>query len=443
MLLSFSCQNFKSFNKEATLSLVPETRLTELKYSILHQKIGKKTAKALSTAVIYGPNASGKTSMINAMSCLRQIVLKGNIEDNADDLTGDHVSARMNLIPFKFNKEAKPISFDISFVTDGIKFRYTLDFFVGLFLEEKAERFIKKEELSINDHIVFTREKDRVTTLQVKPIIHYLNMGDLINNTEMVQEMMTANISPRTLLLTTDFNSFCSKKIVEMMTKWFTNDFLVINRSNEKKFLPTIPQKEGIALIDQRLNKIAKEAGILGSDFAYAYDPDTNQEKLITVLEKNNNKVVGIDSEQVESVGTLRLIKMMPVILYALSHGSSLIIDELDASLHPTIIMNIVAIFHNDEINKHGAQLIFNTHNPIYLNNRLLRRDEIKFVEKDDNGSSIYALSDFKTNGEISVRKTTDYMKNYFVNRYGAILDIDFSDIIDDIINGENEDGKR
>ena len=227
------------------------------------------------------------------------------------------------------------------------------------------------------------------------------------------------------------------------MTQWFTNDFLVINRSNEKKFLPTIPQKEGIALIDQRLNKIAKEAGILGSDFAYAYDPDTNQEKLITVLEKNNNKVVGIDSEQVESVGTLRLIKMMPVILYALSHGSSLIIDELDASLHPTIIMNIVAIFHNNEINKHGAQLIFNTHNPIYLNNRLLRRDEIKFVEKDDNGSSIYALSDFKTNGEISVRKTTDYMKNYFVNRYGAILDIDFSDIIDDIINGENEDGKR
>jgi AAA15 family ATPase/GTPase len=105
--------------------------------------------------------------------------------------------------------------------------------------------------------------------------------------------------------------------------------------------------------------------------------------------------------------------------------------------------MNIVSIFHNDEINKHGAQLIFNTHNPIYLNNRLLRRDEIKFVEKDDNGSSIYALSDFKTNGEISVRKTTDYMKNYFVNRYGAILDIDFSDIIDDIINGENEDGKR
>ena len=417
MLLSFSCQNFKSFNKEATLSLIPETRLTELKYSILHQKIGKKSVKALSTAVIYGPNASGKTSMINAMSCLRQIVLKGNIEDNADDLTGDHVSARMNLIPFKFNKEAKPISFDISFVTDGIKFRYTLDFFVGLFLEEKAERFIKKEELSINDHIVFTREKDRVTTLQVKPIIHYLNMGDLINNTEMVQEMMTANISPRTLLLTTDFNSFCSKKIVEMMTKWFTNDFLVINRSNEKKFLPTIPQKEGIALIEQRLNKIAKEAGILGSDFAYAYDPDTNQEKLITVLEKNNNKVVGIDSEQVESVGTLRLIKMMPVILYALSHGSSLIID--------------------------GAQLIFNTHNPIYLNNRLLRRDEIKFVEKDDNGSSIYALSDFKTNGEISVRKTTDYMKNYFVNRYGAILDIDFSDIIDDIINGENEDGKR
>ena len=117
--------------------------------------------------------------------------------------------------------------------------------------------------------------------------------------------------------------------------------------------------------------------------------------------------------------------------------------DELDASLHPMIIMNIISIFHNDDINKKGAQLIFNTHNPIYLNHKLLRRDEIKFVERDatTKSSSLYALSDFKANGEASVRKTSDYMKNYFINRYGAIVDRDFTDIIADVLKGAESNG--
>ena len=84
----------------------------------------------------------------------------------------------------------------------------------------------------------------------------------------------------------------------------------------------------------------------------------------------------------------------------------------------------------------HHAQLIFNTQNPVYLNRKLMRCDEIKFVERDENTKSgdLYELADFQTNGEKSVRKTSDYMKNYFVNRYGAILDIDFTDIISDMM---------
>ena len=116
--------------------------------------------------------------------------------------------------------------------------------------------------------------------------------------------------------------------------------------------------------------------------------------------------------------------------------GATLVIDELDASIHPMAIMNIINIFHNDEINKKGAQLIFNTHNPIFLNKDLFRRDEIKFVEKDSNGSIHYSLSDFGTSGSKGVRNTEDYMTNYFMNKYGAIQDIDFSDIF------TNEEGE-
>lgn len=110
--------------------------------------------------------------------------------------------------------------------------------------------------------------------------------------------------------------------------------------------------------------------------------------------------------------------------------------DEFDASIHPMALMNIVNIFHNDEVNINHAQLIFNTHNPIFLNSNMFRRDEIKFVERDEetHASTIYALSDFGTAGENGVRKGDDYMKNYFIDQYGAISDIDFTDLIKNVL---------
>ena len=117
--------------------------------------------------------------------------------------------------------------------------------------------------------------------------------------------------------------------------------------------------------------------------------------------------------------------------------------DEFDASIHPMAIMNIIKVFHNDDINIHCAQLVFNTHNPIFLSASLFRRDEIKFVERDDNtyASEQYALSDFKTSGKTGVRKGEDYMKNYFVNQYGAIKDVDFSPILESIIKEGDRHG--
>ena len=89
----------------------------------------------------------------------------------------------------------------------------------------------------------------------------------------------------------------------------------------------------------------------------------------------------------------------------------------------------------------HHAQLIFNTHNPIFLNANLYRRDEIKFVERDERThySSHYSLSDFGTSGPSGIRKGEDYMRNYFVDRYGAIKDVDFSSIFESLITQESE----
>ncbi len=109
-----------------------------------------------------------------------------------------------------------------------------------------------------------------------------------------------------------------------------------------------------------------------------------------------------------------------------------MVVDEFDPSIHPMALMNIITLFHNDELNTRKAQLVFNTHNPIFLNSNLFRRDEIKFVDRDDEThcSTHYSLSDFGTAGAKGVRLTEDYMKNYFVDRYGAIKSIDFASVI-------------
>lgn len=441
MLLDFKGSNFKSFGYEYDFFMQPELRLTELKYSILEKEIEGKSVKALSSSVIYGPNAAGKTSIINAMSCLKQIIIRGNIKDAQEDRMLDHVSDKMYLIPFRFHDNIKPVTFDVSFINNERKYRYTLSFYVGAFLQRGFKRYIDNEELFVNDNLVFRRNKEDVSELDTTSIKDVRNIGYEDKDDEKNRLSMGNNMTYDSLLLSTDFNSFCSKTIVSEIIDWFTHKFIVVNASNRGGFYP-IFDKDHTAMTSSVIDEIAKEAGIVGDGFVYVSGEDDEKPRLISVLKKNENSVSGIEASEIESVGTLRLIAILPAILRALKDGLTLVVDEFDASLHPSIVMNIISVFHNDEVNKNGAQLIFNTHNPMYLNNKLLRRDEIKFVERDDitKSAQLYALSDFKTNsGETSVRKTSDYMKNYFVNRYGAILDVDFTDLILDFLNTEEE----
>lgn len=442
MLLNYSCDNFKSFRDGFQFNMIPEKRMTELDYSILTEEIAGRKETGLSASVIYGPNAAGKTSIVNAMSCMRQIVLRGNVRDAADDRSGDHVSSGLALAPFAFRDDAAPVRFDVTFLFRGIKYRYVVAAFLGAFLEKDAERYIDREQLYVNDTLIFDRTKDTVDKLKLDSISEHLNVGYELKDAEKTRKAMSNNVTADSLLLVTDFNSFCSKKLVGEIREWFEEEFIVVNSSDRTRFYPGMPEDDGRAMINVYINKIAQEAGIIGSDFAYVNDPETHTTKLMSVLQRTDSKLYGLDADRIESVGTMRLISIMPVIVSALQKGAVLVMDELDVSLHPMIVMNLITIFHNDGVNTNGAQIIFNTHNPIYLNHSLLRRDEIKFVERDKQtkSSSLYALSDFKANGEASVRKTSDYMKNYFISRYGAIEDIDFTDIIADVLKGAGSD---
>ena len=436
MLLNFRAKNFKAFKDNAILSMEPE-KIQDISYSILTEKVNEKDVKGLCSAVIYGPNAAGKTSIINAMSCFKQIILRGNINNVEDNRYEDYVSQSMELIPFIYDKEPQPVEFEIEFVSNGNKYDYELVADLGKFNDIKYERKIISEKLYVNDYSIFSRTIDDIEIKNLTKISDLLLEHFKQSLAKKNIDVAKANLSKTTLFLTTDFDSFISKKICSSIKDWLMDKFIVVNKSNLHSLKPVL-KEENSAFIEENINELAKEAGIVGSDFGYV--KDNNQTQLVSIIEKNGNVAKGIAAERIESVGTLRLVGIAPYIFNILATGGTLVMDELDASLHPMIVMNIISAFHNDEINKRNAQLIFNTHNPIYLNSQCFRRDEIKFVKKDKKSKSsiIYSLSDFKTNGDKPVRNTTDYMRNYFVNRYGAIENVDFSDILQKAIEGSN-----
>lgn len=427
MLLEFKMKNFKSFKEELNFKMTPAP-IKDLEYSLISKENNEKEIKALSSAVIYGPNSAGKTNIIGGMEVFRSIILNGNIKNREDRTTANIAVSKLELIPNINNKENEPVMFYIKIYINGMIVEFKLVLNLESFLINKNNRKIIEEELKINNKLIYKRT-DKVEFGKLYEFKKYFieNFAETTAN-----RISQSNLDDKELFLNGIFKTLYSKKIYDMIIQWFQEKFKIIYRADNIEITPVIPQsdKNKNFFIDKALNKGLKEFGLTSDNIAFPITDNEEQIIPLSMLGVNKEvKSVALPAELFESFGTIRFLNIFPIIIEAIDNGMVLVVDELDASIHPMAIMNIINIFHNNEINTKGAQLIFNTHNPIFLNNALLRRDEIKFVEKEDKGSVHYSLSDFGTNGNKGVRNTEDYMKNYFINKYGAIKDIDFSDI--------------
>lgn len=384
MLLEFRVKNYKSFKEEFVFSLAPEPHICDLNYSVLQEKIGERTYRGLCSSVFYGANATGKTNIIEAMETFKKIILRGHIR-NVPATNALNVAARqLEYIPNELSGEQNPVSFSISFTTDGILIEYAFAALLGRFLDAHFPRKIMSERLSINENVIFDRaEKLEFGSLkEIEPFL--IDKFD----SKASQAMAAANLNDEELFLTNGFKVMFSSKLVSMITNWLNNKFVIV----------------------------------YGFDFV---EIPTSGSKLCSLLGNKQDGAIGIPVEQFKSHGTLRLLNMFPFIIRVVKNGGILVMDEFDTAIHPMALVNIVNIFHNDELNPNHAQFVFNTHNPIFLNKNLFRRDEIRFVERNGKShcSEQYSLSDFGTVGD-------DYMADYLANRYGAIKDIDFSPVV-------------
>ncbi len=229
-------------------------------------------------------------------------------------------------------------------------------------------------------------------------------------------------------------------KLAEIVREWLEERWMVYPRVGEtqelRRFLPT--KGEWLAL-----NRVLREAlkAFGGIDNKVTLWRRVGNGEIIP--RSSLGKEEDVPAEQFESAGTMRFLQVFPAVLRALQTGSVLVLDDFDAALHPMAVMHLIRVFHNDEINIHGAQLIFNTHNPLYLNAGLFRRDEIRFVDRDEktHASTLYALSDFEADGKRSAGSRGDDWRDYLQGRYGAIRDVDFAALLEKLITAQSTAG--
>ena len=163
MLLEFRTKNYKSFTEETTFSLTPASRQTGLDYSVRKMQAGSGTYRGLCSAVLFGPNAAGKSNLIEAMHTFRSIVLRGNLND-APHSGGTAQGSVLGMIP-NCKEQQVPTEFSISFVDDGLAVEYSMQLDLGPFMAPNYVRKVLREGLTVNRKQVFLRNNTLTVNL--------------------------------------------------------------------------------------------------------------------------------------------------------------------------------------------------------------------------------------------------------------------------------------
>lgn len=400
-----------------------------LDYSLFYIENHGKDISGLCSSVIYGPNAAGKSTMISAMDTFRSIVLRGNIRNVEDNSSPNHAASNLSLIPNQMLTQTEPVEFFIDFVIDSYRIQYSVVLDLGLFLDDNYERNILSEVLSVNGSMIFERRPDYLKVEPHKDLKHLFSKTALANNASAVL-IATESLDREELFLTGGFRLIFSQVLSKLITDWFSNQLIVVYRADGSRLEHYLSDLgENSRYLSETLHSAVKLFGITANSIRYVTEKDCYTE-LVSQLDFGDSHPAELPAEIYESYGTIRFINLFPLVIRALHTGATLVVDDFDASIHPMAIMNILNLFHNDEFNTKHAQLVFVTHNPVYLNSNLLRRDEIKFVERDpdDHISTLYSLSDFDT----GISKDEDYLKRYMANMYGALPAVDFSTFFKD-----------
>jgi uncharacterized protein len=427
MLLEFRVSNYRSIGEEQALSLVPAQKQKDHPQNI----ITTGRYQALNAISLYGPNGGGKSNILKAMSLLDRLV---------------HLSARTSSTtrlpydPFLLREgwETKPTGLEITFVIADHRYRYGLEFNAS---EVKREWLYRKgagREVNLferageiidvsagyhgskkiidaaieatRSNALFISTCDMLNVEEAKNIMQWFRHFSMVDglNTEM-EEIQTVELWE---------NGVYRAKIKQYLTSLSLNilDVEVTTKEFEVSELPA-------EISEHERSKLATALKGAQSYTVFA------KHRLYDAAAEPTTKTQSWKWEERESSGAKKAFQLSGPVLWALANGGVLIIDEIEAKMHPVLTLNTIDVFLDKDSNPNQAQLIFATHDTNLLSYSSLRRDQICFAEKNEwESTELYALSDFVYFGEKNgvfksekERPDTDKEKRYFEGRYGAI----------------------
>ena len=383
MLLQFSITNHRSIKETAIISM--KAAADKTMKEVLISPDGKK--ELVPVMAIYGANAAGKSNVIHALLLMREMVCGSY----AKPLKG----AELPYEPFAFvDGQTEPTTFEIIYYYESIKYAYGFSFDKDRIISEYLYHWPNGREA-----LVFSREKDEYEFR------------------ESIQEQLTlaGRTSENRLYLTSSNEWNCAQ--TEKAYLWFQKNLrglIATGVSNESTI-------DAIRKGGDGKQRILKEMMLADLGICNVELSGTKEKPIISTVHQltdysGEKKQYTLLLGQ-ESVGTQRFFSRIGLWMDALNSGAVLVVDEIEASMHPLLTRHLIEMIQDQTTNQNHAQLIFTTHDTGLLDLKLLRRDQIWFAEKDEKTmqTDIYALTEF------SPRKEENIARGYLQGRYGAI----------------------
>lgn len=409
MVIEIRLSNFFSIKDEVVLDLQAANLQTRKAKELEGNTFACNGERLLKTVAIYGANASGKSNIIKAIRACVQIILEShNYNENTT----------FAFAPFKFGNVNEPSHFLIRLLIDGIEYEYSFSMTTTEIITEALYYYPNNRR-----SLVFVRDERKGD-----------NKKDIYEFRPAIRRPLdvAANTSKKTLFISRA--SQMDRDLAKTVYRYFNEQFILnyfgynslsveslLNR-NKELFLKVLRIADS-DIVDIRSRREMK------SLTTAVFDPMANKmlsrdeimkpQLIITTFHRNNPEIA-FDFFTEESEGTQVLFNMMLTILDIIQGNKILLIDEIETSLHVKLVEYIIRLFHGST----SAQLIYTTHNTYLLNTDKLRKDQIYFVNKREDGSSdLYSLFDYK-----DFRENMDLEKAYLQGRFDAIPYIDDSD---------------
>ena len=438
MLLAFRAGNVRSFRDELELSLLATTLAEQGVPHTVPWRQGGRPIQVLPAAGIFGANASGKSNLLRAMSDMRRQVLYSF--SHGDPERGMPRSA------FRLDaaQQSSPSRFEVDLVLHGIRHEYGFVIDDAQVLEEWAYRYPHGKAALLFRRVgadVTLGERNRVKGRAVVEILR--------PNSLLLSAAAAANHPDLVPLRRWFADNLLLAEASSRARRWaYTTGLLQQERRHDQVL--GLLQAADLGITDARvrevdpefLERIKRATRIIQGREEEPEDTDSETDILeprIVLSHRGPDGTVEFDADE-ESLGTMVWFGLAGPVINALANGSVLLVDEIEASLHPALVTQLVRLFQDPGTNPRGAQLIFNSHEASLLGDsggeRVLGRDQVWFTEKGHDGASrLYPLSD------LSPRSDEAIGRRYLAGRYGATPILTTEEFAEVALNAAGESG--